>query len=320
VQYLIPTELSAGLLAEEEIAAIDPSLGPHLTIGMDLRTIYHQSRPDRPRVDNFLQMQGAVYLSFQLSARVVAYVSRGQSETGEVFGMAHVLPLDGYVRVGRFTQAYGWRFADHTQFTREVLGWVGPGRSDVGVECAVNPGRWSITGSIANGNRGSIADADEQAAYAGQVLYRSNLRGAGVGAGGSLWRNSNAAGTRLDLGPQGYVQAGAFTWMGEADWSTVDPPGAREERTSWVASQEASWRLRRGLDLRATYDFYDPDIDLKTGSRRRAGAGLEFFPYPYLAVHAMLRREEFQAGDGATAVEVDLPDVSWVEIQLHFLF
>lgn len=321
-QYLVPAELAAGWLAPEEIAANDPSLGKNLTAGFDLRTIYHRSDPARPGVDNFLQMQGAVHLTFQLSSRMAAYVSRGQSQTTEAFGVAHVLPWDGHVKIGRFTPAYGWRFADHTQYTREILGWSAPGQSDVGIEASLNPGRWTASASVTNGNRGSIADNNQQAGYAGQLLYRANFSGVGLGAGGSIWRNSDPSGRRLDRGPFGYVAVGPFIWLGEAGWSTLDPGRSAAERTAWLTSQELTVRLRRGLELRGTYDFFDPDLDLKSGSRDRVGAGVEFLPYPFLALHGMVRREEFVgAARGSTpAPEVDQPDRDWFELQVHVLF
>ena len=322
VQYIVPMELSLQRLTAEEIAGIDPVLGKNLTVGLDLRTIYHASDPPRPGIDNFLQMQSAFYLSFDFARRFSAHVNRSQSGTLDVFGLAHVLPLDGHLRVGRFTPAYGWRFADHTVYTRELLGWFAQGRTDVGLEAAVNPGRFTFSAALTNGSRGAAADADERLAVTGQGIVRANWRELGAGLGGSIWSNHSATGERFDRGPFGYLTFGPATWLGEAAWSTNDPPGPGSERTSWVASQELSWRVLQGFDLRATYDFFDPDLDRESGTRDRIAAGLDLLPYPFLNLQTMVRRERYEgAPRGApSAPEAVGDDTTWFELQVHLLY
>jgi len=317
-QYLIPVELAADSLSAEEIAGIDPVLGRNLSVGLDVRTIYHASDPPRPGIDNFLQMQSAFYLSFQLSERYTAYVNKGQTGTPEVFGIAHVLPFDGYLRAGRFTPAYGWRFADHTMYTRERLGWFAAQRTDVGLEAGVHPGPLSLSGAVTNGNRGASNDGNTRLAYTGQGMWRGRWKELLVGLGGSIWSNRDGAGRRLDRGPYGYLALGPLAWLGEAAWTTLEPP-AGGETTGWVVSQELFARLRQGIELRATYDFEDPDIDRRNGSRERLGFGAELLPYPFLAFHPMVRRESYE-GVGAVPGAPDLEDATWIELQVHWLY
>lgn len=118
-QFLVPTEMSMRRYTQEQIADIQPQPSKNLTIGMDFRTIHHTADLKAVPYDNFLLMQGSVYLAFQVDPRFLAYVERTVSATGEVFGLGYVLPYKGYVKVGRFVPAYGWRFDDHTLFVRQ---------------------------------------------------------------------------------------------------------------------------------------------------------------------------------------------------------
>lgn len=323
-QALVPRELSTFLLSEEQIAALDPGLGRSLSIGADLRTIYHRSdrEPQAQSYENFLQMQSSVHLALQLSPRFVARVTQGQSGTREAYGLAYLLPWHGWLKAGRFVPNYGWRLADHTQVVREALGRSAPLDTDTGVELGVAPGSWQWTLSGTNGAAGSALDDDDELAWTSQVAWRGRIAGAGLAAGASLHGIDTPSGRRLDRGPFASVSAGRWTWLGECDWSGVDPDGAGGERTRWVASQELTMNAARGIDLRATWDFVDPDLDRKSGAWWRAGGGVEFLPYPFLALHAMVRREESiaPAPGRPAAPGIPRPDATWFELQFHLLY
>ena len=129
-QYLVPEEMAVVKLDEEARKKIDPQLSRTITAGVDLRTFFFRSNSERPNLafdtQDFMQMEGNLYLHLQLDDRFSAYMSRGMSGEYEVFGMGYILPLNGYVKVGRFMPAYGWRFADHTSFVRELMGFFLP--------------------------------------------------------------------------------------------------------------------------------------------------------------------------------------------------
>ncbi|MEK7672194.1 MAG: hypothetical protein AAB344_08245, partial [Bacteroidota bacterium] len=44
-----------------------------------------------------------------------------------------------------------------------------------------------------------------------------------------------------------------------------------------------------GLDVKFIYEFADPDVDLKTGSKSRYSVGLEFFPISGVEVRPLYR-------------------------------
>lgn len=49
---------------------------------------------------------------------------------------------------------------------------------------------------------------------------------------------------------------------------------------------------------------------------------MEYFPYPFLAFHTMVRREEPVAPSGGLplAPGADIRDATWFEMQVHLLY
>jgi hypothetical protein len=336
-QYLVPAEMSMITYTQERLASIDPQLSKNVTAGADLRTIYH--RADRRDVgyDDFLQMQGTLYLAVQPDERVTLYLDRGISSTNEVYGLAYVLPFHGYIKTGRFVPAFGWKFDDHTMFTRvkpfqaspvgspgtaaDLDGTPLPG-NDVGLEAGFFPGRLSLSAALVNGNRGSTADDNRKPAVLGTALYRANLDGVGLGLGGSIYRNNEVAGVKTSGGPYGYLHYRPLTWLAEFDWSnlrTIETSGAAtplpDHYRGLTVSQELTLRLFRGVELRATYNFYDPDTARPSGARSRYGAGYQVMPYPFLAFLGMVDVHHFENGTLVTG-----HDYTQFGVQAHFFY
>jgi hypothetical protein len=190
------------------------------------------------------------------------------------------------VKFGRFTPAFGWKFADHRQFVRQRLFFEPPGHTDVGIEAGVFPGRYSLVVAAINGAGGSPADTDAILAYTARGGARWQLRAVGFEAGASYWRNSETGGRRQAGGPFGAVSVGRFAWLWEFDWSQLRPL-ASAATTELVTSHEFSWQLRRGLDLLALYNFYDPNIDATSGSRSRYSVGVDALINPFFEIKAM---------------------------------
>lgn len=291
-QYIAPVELAARAVPPAEAPRLDPQLGPDVVVGADLRTL-HLAAPERSGEHGFFQMQADVYLAFQLDDRTSAYVDRGQSGT-EAFGLAHVLPLQGYVKLGRFVPPIGWQFEDHTAFVRQELGQAPPRHTDTGLEVGLYPGRLALHAALLNGAPGVARDDDRAFAAAGRALYRTRWGSAQLALGGGYWRQREETGARAVGGPLGAVAWGPLVWMGEIDWLRRPHPGGGAT-TALVVWHEAAWRLARGLDLRATYGFHDPDLARRTGAQARYGLGADLLLTGNVGLHGMLnlwRRED----------------------------
>jgi hypothetical protein len=319
-RYIVPQEMSIIRLDEEQMAALSPpEFSENVILGTDLRTMFFSSRDDPTNPQDFFQMQGNLYLSFQMSDRLLAHMSRGLSSTYEVFGLGYFLPANGYIKVGRFTPDFGWRISDHTAFVREFTGFVPPSHTDVGVEAGIYPGRFAITSSLQNGNPGSTQEsfADNDLQVAGRASYRGNVGGLAFVLGGSALRNRTILGDRTVAGPLGYLSWKGLTWLWEADFAEMDSAGAGTAK-SWYASNELSYQAVRGLDLITTFDYWDPNRSADTGTRIRYGLGVESMPYPFVMVNAAVNLYRNKEGDLGMAVTD--PEYDEVVLQVHFFY
>ena len=310
-EELAPRELSWSPATPGALEALDTRLSKHVTIGADFRELYVTS-DDPDRQIHFFQMQGDVYLALQLDSTSTLYFDRGLSNTYELFALHYPTPWL-YVKAGRFVPAYGWKFDDHTHSVREDLGFGPPGNSDVGVEIGVSRGPLDLQLGLANGNPGAIQDGDVSHSGNGSALYR--LRAgpvmAGIGASG-VYRH--APGGKLDLmGLRGSLSLTNLTWLGEVDRMRRESP-LSPVQVGLSTSHELSWALRQGLEVLATYDFYDPETDLQSGARSRYGAGVFLMPRPYLSIEALYRTTRTDPGPALAG--------DWDEAvaQLHVFF
>jgi len=312
-QYLVPDEIAWSKPEKGVLEGIDPEIARNVTIGADFRMI-HAGSDSESRFLNFFQMQGDLYLNFQMDDALSLYYDHGLSTSYEVFGLWQGLPLTGYVKAGRFIPAYGWKFDDHTMYVRERLGFTPPSNTDVGVEYGMSPGRLDMQVAVVNGNRTNAYDDDRKLATVLTAVYRG--RSGPIGWAGGVegyWRDGPVE-NHGSAGTYGYMTWGDFAWVGEIDWFR-DAPESGGRRTGVVTSNEVSYLVRRGFEVLGTYDFYDPDRNAQTGAVSRWGGGLSALPSPFLAVQALYRATTYDDGVGLSGTDF------WeTVVQLHLLY
>jgi hypothetical protein len=325
-QYIVPKEMSWLKLSDSTMAAIDPQLSKAVTIGADVRTLYMRDNLGSDDFvqtlppEDFFQMQGNLYLTFQLTDRFSLYFDKGMgptSSTLELFGLGYILPASGWVKVGRFTPDFGWRTPDHTAFVRQYMGFIPPFQTDVGVEAGINPGNLVLSAAVLNGNLGSTQDNDDRMELTGRAMYRMHAGKLGFAVGGSgLW-NRQFDREQTAGGPFGYFNFKPFTWTWEADFSKFKDLAQVTDSTSFFTSHELAVQLRQGFDLKGTIDIYDPDTDGSTGKRVRYGFGAESMLYPFVRLEAMayLYRNLDESG-------ISYPESEYSQFigQVHFFY
>lgn len=314
-KFIIPEELTRKRLDPEVLAGIQPDLTDNLLIGADLRTIHFYS-DEKAKTLNFFQMQGDVYLNFQMGSKLSLYFDSGMSQKFELFGLGYYLPWNGYMKIGRFTPDYGWKFTDHTMFVREYLGFFFPPRhTDVGVEAGIYPGNLFITASVINGNAGSTFDENQKVGAIGRAGYRFNLLGAGFVLGASGSTNPTTTAIKDAAGGFWSFNWRALTWLGEVDWTRENSEPGDNHTTGFVASNEITYLFTQGLDMKATFDFYDPDWNFQTGSKNRYGGGGFCYLNPFVAFEVLVRYYDITQG-------ADMPENNYWEtiVQFHMMY
>jgi hypothetical protein len=252
-------------------------------------------------------MQGDLYLDFQLESRVSIYYDKGRSDTYEMFGLGYLTP-HLYGKAGRFVPSYGWKFDDHTMFVRDELGLAPPANSDVGFEAGYSKGHVDIQAAVVNGSRGTIFDNDTKAAGTLNVMARHHIGPFGLALGGSEYHRPSDLDHYDAYGGYGYLTWRSLTWVGEMDFVREKPIGGGAT-ISVVSSHELTWLIRQGLEVKGTYDFFDPNRDLGGGAKSRWGGGVTFMPYPYVVLEGDLRQTNYQDGvfySGIDALETVL--------------
>ena len=264
-----------------------------ISIGADFRTLYfYQQNPDTGspptsvKASNaFFQMQGNLDLSFHLARKVVMYLAKGLYSSDsyndfEIFGLLNILPGNGYVKIGKFIPNYGTKMDDHRIYVRNYTGFSPElARPELtGVELGILPGPISITGGLFNSVDGFGIGTGNDKALLGRVEGMFKVAGdVHLGLGVNAFTKKRADGVRNTLwGGFGSLSYDNLTVLGEAD--LMEDKSPESKTTGIVTSVEADYVVTPGLDLKLGYDFYDPDKDLKTGSKSRYTFGCEFFP------------------------------------------
>jgi hypothetical protein len=277
----------------EDLSKLLPSF---LGVGADFQTLYIARQiPDsssaRSHLDNeFFQMQGDIYFNFRIAKKINLYFMKGLYSGFEAYGLLHVLPLAGHVKIGKFIPNYGLRMDDHTAFIRKYTGFSPEtGRPEItGLEAAVAPGPVVIGGGIYNAVDGFGATGGSEKAFLGRIDGMFGLsEKAFLGLGANVFRRNLASGSITLYGGFGSIGFGRLTLIGEGDYLRTATP--TKTTTGVLLYGEANYTVLDGVDLKVAYDFYDPDKDLKTGASSRYSIGAEFFPIGGVEVRPMYR-------------------------------
>jgi hypothetical protein len=247
------------------------------SFGADFRTrvVYRSS----DRTTSFLETQGDLYFAANLNKKLSVYLDKGVSSGTEVFGLLKMLPAHGYVKIGRFTPAYGIRLEDRNNRAE-----------DTGFELGLAPGAFTLSGGVFNGS-----GDDKQKVLAARAEGRTEIGGLKLNLGGSVLRTPSATATTRMLGAFGGVSLSGLTIFGEADFRKDD--AAAGERKSLLTYAEADYMVRSGLDLKVIYEYSDPDVDLKSGIFSAYSFGFEFFPVAGLEVKPLYRLQKEEPVD-----------------------
>lgn len=283
---------------------------PNISIGLDMRTLAFAS--PREGTSSVFQMQGDIYLNFELNKYVKVFLDKGLYSGFEIFALAKVLPLDGYVKAGKFMPAYGTRTDDHNAFIRggpyggslfqqsyaalAAQGYLsglrfGERSEDTGVELGFTPGVLTVTAGVFNGAPGGgltgvVASANKALALRADASFKTPV--GNVMFGGSYYNRPSASGKESFVGAFGaYSIAGRYTLNTEIDRISLTAGG--RSLSGLIFWNELNVVLATGFDLKLGYEFYDPDVDLRNGSFSRAVVGVEMFVLPGVEIRPLYR-------------------------------
>jgi hypothetical protein len=275
---------------------------------MDYRTLFFYE--PKGNKSSFFQMQGDLYFDLRLNKKFRIYFDKGLYNGFEVFGLAKVLPLDGYIKVGKFMPAYGLKIDDHNAFIRG--GQYGGGEfasvfpagypnglrfgeraEDTGIEFGFSPSIFSLNAGIFNGTPGGgisgvTGEKTKAIAVRGDINLQTDFANAIIG--GSVYHHPHSLGKTQFYGGFGILSIGNnLTLTGEADYVTTYNSAIKKEATGMMLYSEISYMIVQGVDAKVSFENYDPNLKLANGSFSTIGVGAEFFPMTGLEVRPTYR-------------------------------
>lgn len=286
------------------------ALNDFLSVGWDLRTVGSATTSHSVPRTAVEMTEANAYLEARLIERVLdLYVDEtlGPNQAGarEMFALVDALPLNGYLKAGKFMLPYGLRLQDDAEFIRTQTGFTYK-TPDQGVELGFEPGALSFFVALSNGTAGAAEGNDGKQYTSTLAVVRRHFR-----LGGSASRNEGAGLARRDVyGGFGGVGIGPVSVLGEVDQIAERlPTGATlNQLTGFV---EGDYLAVRGVNLKASYGYFDQNQDVPEDQRVRLRFGLELFPV------AFLRAAAFYTAD-LWIPQAATPDRVSLELHLHF--
>jgi hypothetical protein len=290
-------------------------LNDWVALGMDLRVLAAATVSEAtPRSEVAIQ-EAQIQIQARLIANVLSFyvdqtLGPAAATAREAFGLWEGLPLNAYVKAGKFMLPYGWRLWDDEAYIRQQTGFTYR-TPDIGVEVGMEPGPFSLVVAVSNGTTGSVENDSQKQLTTSAAYINRHFR-----VGGSYSHNSDAASNTDKTGGFGGFNLGPLTVLGEVDYIFDDTSDtlatANGPPDQFVAYVEGNLLAAKGLNAKVTYGYHDPNRNIVEDQRIRMRFGLEWFPMSFVQLagyYTML--------DDIPQVTTDLDRVS-LELHLHF--
>ena len=292
----------------------------------------------------FYNMESAIHFAFQPHPKLTLVYSMdpGPEAFGgarytskESYGMFTALPLNGYLKAGRFRTPFGLRWDDHTVATRngfldfttaQAFLPYDPRRMDEGLELGAE--KSGIFGRLAFTNGGADVFNGQ---YAGATTLKLGYNSSRFQTAASLYdnyRKENTSGIQRSSrwGVYGMSHFKQFAVIGEiaAGTDEAEPvlpdmaSGPKTNLMAWeVEGDYAPWRqfnVRLRFDHLETDRSSDPTV-AEAATHDRTAIEAEWMPVPFAELRATYRwiNHEYNTGFG-------YPDETQSYLQFHFTY
>ncbi len=178
---------------------------------------------------------------------------------------------------------YDWRLQDDSAFIRDRTG-INYANPDTGVEIGLEPGPLTFSMAITNGaGGGSDNNRFKQITLRAEAVFR-HWR-----AGWSFAYNDTDTVRRVMYGPFAGLSFGRFTLLGEADVIEDRAAASGETVKQLAVFSSLNVLLMRGVNVKLSYEFLDPNDGVDNDERTRFTVGLEPFRTQFLQLRCFYR-------------------------------
>jgi hypothetical protein len=278
------------------------NIGENIQYGLDIRgNSYLHLQESKKQID-FQSMSGSIYTNVDISEKISIFARYDfLSQIWDAYGIAHILPNDGYIKAGSFLPNYGIRLDDHTAYTRGGdLGQLtsltepkngliyNPYYSESGIEVGQYISDFIfVTASVGN-PRSPIIFKKDPTYTANLELYPTVSDVAALMFGGSvsIFQQNSPSGQVQMYGGYAGIGIGDFTLMGEYD---IADNYVKKDSASSALMIKAAYRVIKGLEAIVRYDRFDPLTDVSEDDISRLIVGFEFYPYSFIEIRPQYR-------------------------------
>ncbi len=282
-----------------------------LAIGADLRASFEDiDVPNRSGTSDVDFNRGTFYaeatlIPNRLSLYVDEQFSPNDFDTREIYVRLNSKDAKWFVAGGEFYLPYGLRLQDDTAFVRQATG-INFANTDRGLLGGYNFGPWSTIASITDGSGAGRDGAGNQ------VSLISSYTQATWRAGVSVNVNDDDAGDRTMFGLFGGLKTGPFAWLAEID-SISDNVSPGVTADAFAGLLEANWTIRGKNNLKLSYDYLDPNIDISEDQQVRYSLVWEHSPMQFLQA-----RIGYRLYDGIPQVDTQNRKIFFAELHGFF--
>ncbi len=214
----------------------------------------------------------------------------------ELFVMKQGYPNLTYVRAGRLRPIYGWNQPDHSNFTRDGMGF-GVDRLVEGVEVGYNPQYLYVNASAFYQDDSDLLGRGLERGAGTTVNF--GYRALGWQAGSSFhYLDEIDGGREVSGGVQWAVMLQPVVLLGEYDLRSQSD--GDESVVSLASFQEVNYEPTKGIAVRLRHEWIDPNADAFGDHRNRLSAELEWNPVNYLNIEGIYRHS--LAGGGVSVI------------------
>lgn len=297
------------LAAENPSAsAFNASISKNLRMGGDFRGgLQASSIPGEDDQNEIDTRRANIYIHAQLLENLSLYVDQQFAPANEnraAWVKYQSKDAAQYLRVGQFYLPYGVRLEDDTAFIRQVTG-VNFATADNSIEFGWDKHNWSTQLAISNGTAGATENNTEK-----QISYRLAYIDTIWRAGFSLNDNKGLNSERQMFNIFATLNLLDSEWIFEVDRIKDTETSTTEGLITFF---EFNKEIIKGHNLKLSFEFYDPDIDIDEDERTRNSIAWEYFPAPQIQF-----RTGFRDGEGIPQRTID--NLNEIFVNLHAWF
>ncbi len=254
--------------APSDAAVWTGKLNDHFALGSDLRANLSGTRvPNRAYLE-------VTPIADRLTIYLDERVSPGAATNRETYAMLWFANKGAYVKAGRMFVPFGLRIEDDTAFIRQVTG-TSFNSSDDGIEGGLELGAWSVNVSVTNGAGGGTETNRGKMISSLATYVQPDWR-----VGASVNANYNGTADRRMQSVFAGLRTGIVGWLASGIYVTDDgtPTGRLRQ---WATLLEGNVEVAKGHNFKLTYEYYDPNKDVKEDQRERYSVVWEYMPIQF---------------------------------------